>query len=271
MRLRLKKRNRGHSTLLEKYLTYKKDVVKFVEDCVQIKSHPWSNKSENIKLDYIQEKILRSFKKDHYLQLLCTRQAGTSTNLKILISHVLTFFEHSRIGLISSNRNFVRDVQKILDNIPTPIFPGYVIKSNDRIILKNSSDLLVSYNPNPHTSFLGNSIDILIVDNAAYIKNLEEVMTALMTMLITVHRLSKERKKPYGIIIASAPNEYNKDNYFQKLWESLNKDNSLYKPIEVYWKRITRLREDPNWYNEACKNLNYDKKKIDRELNLKFV
>lgn len=270
MTTKLKKRSQGYSTLLKKYTAYKKDVVKFVEDCVCV-YQPCEEEVKKIKLDYIQKKILRSFMKDHNLYLLTSRQVGTSTTLKALITHMLVFQESCSIGVISRDNNFVLDIQKMLDNLSLPLTPKYIIKQRDRIILENGCDVMLTTNPNPHTTFLGNSLNVLIIDDAAYIKNLHEVLVRLYPMLATVQRISKERKKLFGVIISSTPNRYDEKNYFQQLWNSSEELGSTFTPIEVYWKRIARFREDPDWYTNMCRNLCNDKTDIDRELNLKFV
>lgn len=237
--------------------------IKFVENYI----YPWNTKEK--KLDYIQKKILKSFKDKHYLQLLCSRQVGTSTASKLIIAYSMICFDRCRIGVISRDRDFVEDVQEIIDSITNINPPKYVIKASSRIVLDNGSDLIICHKPSPNTTFLGNSIDTLIIEDAAYINNLEEVMTCLTPMLAVVHERDKKRKVPYGIIMSSIPNEYDKNNYFQKTWTS-NKE-SIFTKIEVNWKRIARFRYDKNWYNDVCRYLFNDKKKIDRELNLKFV
>lgn len=267
--MKLKSRGIGISKAVEEYLRYKKDIVKFVEDCVYVKD-PCEGKKK-IKLDYIQKKILKSFMKDHNLYLLCSRWVGTSTSLKFLITYIMTFCEDCSIGVISRNRRFVVDIQEMLDDLPPHIKQKYVIKCRDRIILKNGCDLLFTTNSNPNITFLGNTLNILIVEDAAYMKNMEELIIRLYPTLAMVQNLCKERNKQYGIIISSSPNAYDKKNYFQKIWTTAKKECSNFTPIEVYWRRITRLREDPTWYSNACRNLLHDKKKIARELNLKFI
>jgi len=266
----LKKRNPGFLTLVDKYLKYKKDVVKFVEDCVHIKK-PEEKESKKFKLDYVQKKILRSFIKDHYLCLLNTRQVGTSTTLKALTAYILTCHENCTIAVITNGR-FVIDVQEMLDRLPQWLSPRYVYRTSNKIILENGCCLFSVSKPNSNCIFCGMSICILIVEDAVFINNLNDIFECLNPVLATVHKAAKNEGIPYGIILSSIPGICEKSHYFRRLWEEIiNSDRHLFKPIKVYWKRITRFREDPNWYTNVCNMLCNDKRKIDRELNLKFL
>jgi len=253
--------------LVKKYLEYKNDIIKFAEECILVEQ---PHGIENIKLDYKQKKILRTFNKDHNLCILSSRQVGVSTVNKILLVHTMVFNTNCTIGVISRNKQYLEDINFMIEHIPIKIVPKYIQKTKKIIYLENGCKLLQTYNPNPHLSFLGTSLNILIVEDAAYIDKLEELTINLYPALVKVQEVSKELNKPYGIIMCSASPITDKDNYFMKIWNESLKGNTFYTPIKITWRSVARLREDKNWYNNICKCFN-DKKRIDRELNLKYT
>jgi hypothetical protein len=254
--------------LVEKYLEYKNDIVKFAEECVYVEQ---SHGVERIKLDNKQKEIIDAFNKHHNLCLLTTRQSGVSTVNKILMVHTMIFNDLVTIGIISRDQQFMRDIEFMLDKIPINIVPKYIIKNINRIVLENGTSIIQVFKPNPHSSFLGNSLNILIVEDAAHIKDLDLVMNSLSASLAKVQEVSKDLNKPYGIIIYSDPGISDPDNYFRKLWKDSKEGKTIYTPMEICWKNIPRLSTDPDWYTRMCTMLYNDKTKIDRELNLEFI
>lgn len=174
--------------LISKYLEYKKGILKFAEKCIYVNG---PNGMHRIKLDYKQKKILREFNKNHNLCILSARQVGISTVNKILIVHTMLFNTYCRIGIISRNHQYIEDINFMIDNLPSEFVPKYVHKTKQMIDLDNGCSLIQVYNPNPYVSFLGTSLNILVVENAAYIKNLEELTYNLYPALAKVQEISK--------------------------------------------------------------------------------
>jgi hypothetical protein len=48
-------------------------------------------------------------------------------------------------------------------------------------------------------------------------------------------------------------------------------DNTLFKPFTIHWKDVHELASDPNWYKQQCQMFDNDPKKIQQELELKFL
>jgi len=267
--IRFKEKTIDYSKFVISYIKYKKDIVKFVKDCIYVEQ-PGESVPKKLKLDYIQKKILRAFKKDHYLCLLNSRQVGTSTMLKAIVLHSVVFHNNCNIGIISHNKSLKSDIDYMIDHLPHWLKPKYIIKTTNKSIFVNGSGIYQSPTYNPHTVFIGKCINILLVDDAAFIRNLEEIFNGLYPAFFTTAMASKKQGIPYGIITSSIPNKHKVGKYFKTIWKNSKNGSNFYKPIKVYWKRIARFREDPTWYKNRCMLLN-DKKRIDQELNLKFI
>ena len=246
--------------LIEEYVKCKKDVLRFANKHIYINT-PYGK--DKIKLDYTQKKILKKFKKDHNLCILSSRQTGTSTVNKILIVHTMIFNTNCTIGVISRNPQYIEDINFMIDNLPSEFVPKYRIKTKQMIQLENGCKLAQVYNSNPHTTFLGMSLNILIIEDAAYINKLEEVFVRLYPALAKVQEISKKENRPYGIIMSSAPPIVDKDNHFIEVWKNSKLYRTIYTPIRIHWKNICRLREDKNWYNNIVKCA------VGREISLK--
>lgn len=263
MKIRMKQKM--NEKLIEEYLKCKKDVIRFADKHIYVNQ---PHGMEKIKLDYSQKKILKKFNKDHNLCILASRQTGVTTANKILIAHTLIFNTNCTIGVISRNKQYIEDINFMLDYVPPEFVPKYIMKTKNRIDLANGCRLVQTYNPNPHVSFLGMSLNILVIEDAAYINKLEELTINLYPALAKVQDVSKKLNKPYGIIMSSSPPIADRNNYYLRIWKQSKKGKTFYTPIKVHWRNICRLREDKTWYNDIRKCLQ-NKKILDREINLK--
>lgn len=82
----------------QKYLEYKNDPIKFMEECIHI---PTPGGSTLIKLYEPQKRIVESFLKNHDLILLKSRQIGMSTICQAIITYIFTFYKNCVVGIVS--------------------------------------------------------------------------------------------------------------------------------------------------------------------------
>ncbi len=261
--------------LARKRLEYKEDPIKFMEDNVKI---PTPGGSQLLKLYEPQKKIIKSFFQHHELILLKSRQIGMSTLCQAIITYLFTFYENCIVGIVSRDSpeasDFCRKTQDMIDNLPEWLRPEYKNKSVQYFILSNGCQLhTASVSPaNPGSVFRSKSITLLIIDEAAHIRNIDQAWTGIGSTLSKVQQVAAREKIPYGTIILSTPNKTEGiGKWYFSMWTGARTKQNAFWAHKIHWTEIPDFANDPNWYKKQCKILNNDKTKIAQELELKFV
>lgn len=261
--------------LARKRLEYKEDPIKFMEDCVLI---PTPGGSQPIKLYEPQKRIIKSFFQHHELILLKSRQIGMSTLCQAIITYLFTFFDNCVVGIVSRDSpeasDFCRKTQDMIDQLPDWIRPKYKNRSIQYFILENGCQLhTASVSPaNPGSVFRSKSITLLIIDEAAHIRNIDQAWTGIGSTLSKVQQVAAREKIPYGTILLSTPNKTEGiGKWYFSMWTGARTKQNAFWAHKIHWTEIPDFVNDPNWYKRQCKILNNDKSKIAQELELKFV
>ena len=261
-----------------KYNEYKKDPIKFIEECIYL---PVAGKSELIKLYEPQKEVISKFMTDHDLVILKSRQIGGSVVCQALMAYLLVFFPNMSIGILSKSSDtassFCRKVTTMLEMLgeKTPyLFPGFKIKNAQSTYLQNNAFIKSACvaPQNPEAALRSEALNALIVDEAAFIPNIEVAWAGIGPTLSEAQRAAKEKNIPYGTILLSTPSGISgTGKWFFNNWINAKEGDSVFKPITISWKQIPKYRDDPEWYPHQCKMLNYDINRIKQELELEFI
>ena len=255
-------------------LYYKNNPVEFIENYVYI---PEPGESQLMKLYPPQRKIIESFFKDHNLILLKSRQIGMSTIVQAIITYVCTFFDNCVIGVMSKSgpdaSDFCRKVETMLDRLPNWLRPPYGdAKSAQQFILSNGCQLFTScVSPaNPGAAMRSRSLTMLVIDEAAHIRNVEEAWTGVAATLSKTHQIAEQNSIPFGSIIISTPNRtQGTGKFYYETWMNALKGENQFTPHKIHWSEIPVFRDDPEWYPKQVKMYSADK--LDQELECKFI
>jgi len=311
-----------------KYLEYKNNPIKFMEECCYL---PLAGGDTLPKLYEPQKEIIRAFFKYHHLILLKSRQTGFSTLCQLIIAYISTFNSNLVSGVLSrsgaESSDFCKKVEDIVDKLPNYLKPQYKHKSVQSFSTTNGCQLhstAVSLS-NPGSVFRSKSIGLLVIDEAAHIMKIDEAWTGLGSTLSYAQQVAKERGIPYGTIVLSTPNgQQGIGKWYYKLWLDSNnnlskssnviggkKDKSgegegrtneeadkssksavlttdsavlttnvddggdailsAFRPYKIHWSEIPIFKNDPKWYDQQCAILQNNKRKINQELEMKFV
>jgi hypothetical protein len=261
--------------LAKKRKHFKENPVEFIENFVKI---PTPGGSELLKLYDPQKRIIKNFFQFHEMILLKSRQIGMSTLTQAIITYIFTFYENCVVGVLSRDSNessdFCRKTQDMIDQLPDWLRPVYKNKSIQYFILENGCQLhIAAVSPaNPGAVFRSKSITLLIIDEAAHIRDIDQAWTGIGSTLSKVQQVAQKKGIPYGTIILSTPNKTEGIGkwYFQMWIGALAKTNA-FRPHKIHWTEIPDFKNDPGWYKKQCKILNGDKNRIAQELELKFV
>lgn len=222
---------------------------------------------------------------EKFIVCLKTRQTGISTTTQAYCAWLANFYDNTVIGVISKDgkeaTDFSRAIRNMIEKLPTWLVPKkgkeggcFDKKSEQSFILSNGSKLFVAtVNPvAPEKTLRGKPVTFLVIDEAAFINKLDIAWTSLVPALSTSQKEARLRGTPYGVVVISTPNKTTGMGawYFSRYQKALAKEG-VFKPCIVYWRDIPELANDPTWYKTQCEMFDHDQRKIEQELELKFL
>lgn len=223
--------------------------------------------------------------KEKHVLTLKSRQLGLSTTLQAFCSWLAVFYDNVVIGIISKDgkesTDFARTVRGMIEKLPNWMKPpkgiqgrGFSKHTEQSFILTNGSKVYASpVNPNaPEKTLRGKAISLLIIDEAAFIQYLDEAWTSMVPALSTAQKQARNHGIPYGTIVVSTPNKTTGKGkwYFNKYSKAISNEG-MFKPFIIHWKMVPELASDPTWYKTQCELFDNDPRKIQQELEMKFL
>lgn len=227
-----------------------------------------------------QEELIDSLLLNKYLLVLKSRQIGISTIIKAFCVWLAVFHDNCVIGIISKDgkeaTDFARDIRGMIEKLPGWMTPSFNKYTEQSFILNNGSKVFAAtVNPMaPDKTLRGKAITFLVIDEAAFIKNLDVAWTSLVPALATSQQHARKTGMPYGTIVLSTPNKTVGTGawFYQRYSQAASKDSSsIFKSFVIHWKQIPELANDPLWYSTQCALFDHDTRKIEQELELKFL
>jgi predicted DNA binding CopG/RHH family protein len=246
---------------LKRHLEYKEDFLLFAKNEANILT-PFGVKK--VELYNFQLDLLESIKDTGFDLIAHSRQMGVTNLLALYIAWVAIFDEDKRIGLMSSNRDagsrLLERVVQILQNYSIKEYfdfdKEFTSSSKYKLQLKNGN-LLGVLSPGPD-SLRGMRIHKLIIDEAAYIKKLSEILK-YSTMMFAIQG-SK-------IILASSPK---RNSHFNKMVLNYEEDKSIKEDKNIslnYLPWNLHPNRDKEWFEKQCIILGLRQELINEELN----
>jgi len=264
------KRNR-----LIEYFKCKKDPHYFIENYIKL---ALAGGDRSVKLYDKQKEFVNKVYKDHHVITLKTRQTGLSTITQMLVAHIMTFHKNVVVGVIAKSgaesTDFCRKCLGMFDSMPEWMRPKFVKRTEQSFILDNGSKFYASQvnEANPEGTLRGFSINLFIIDEAAFISKIDEAYTSCAPTLFKAQQLASQAGIPYGTIIISTPNKtVGRGKFYYQNWVAAHEGRSIFKPFKLHWKMIPEFANDPTWYDTQCKLLNNVEWKIAQELDMQFV
>jgi len=226
-----------------------------------------------------QKNLIDLINSEHYVLVLKSRQIGISTIMQAYVSWLCSFHYNVVVGIISKDApeatDFCRRIVGMIDKLPSWMRPKKFVKRTERtFILSNGCKCYASpVAPNaPEKTLRGKDVTFLIIDEAAFIKYLDDAWTAMVPALSTSQKAARAAKVPYGTVILSTPNKtVGVGKWFYKRYTESISGSDILKPFVIHWKDVQELANDPTWYSNQCKLFGNDPRKIQQELELKFL
>lgn len=242
--------------------------------------------------------LLDLFQQCDSVSFLSSRQQGKTTSIAIYIVWAMVFFPKLQISFLTIDKgralDFISRCKEIMDFLPRWLqIPQ---KGNAEKLtyyeLVNGSKVTASYvsgSIDPDKVGRGLSNPIVIMDEVAFIPHAEVVWAAVQPSLSAAKIHAKRNGYPTGVIFTTTPNgggenffykvfsnavqfddiyDYENEVLYEGYQEEFEKDGkNAFLSLTLHWSE-TRSQE---WYEAQKKELNYDQRKINQELDLVFL
>lgn len=215
--------------------------------------------------------------------ILKSRQTGLSVITAGYVAWRLIFRKDEKILIIANDGKgavrFLSTVKQFIDYTPKWLLPkdgGRITDNQKEIKLKNGSS--ASAQASSPEAGRGDSLTLLVLDEAAFIENADTIWMAAGLALSATQGKCIMLSTPKGT-----------SNLYHSLWTESNKrkisrDSDDFVPTKVHWTQNPysadglQLRENEDgekvywspWYEGECKRMQYDSVKIAQELDLSF-
>jgi hypothetical protein len=204
-----------------------------------------------------QDDCLAAFRENRFNIVLKSRQLGLSTITAGYALWLALFYKDKSILVIATKLptavNFIKKVKTMLNSIPPWLHLCTTNAKTQEIEFGNGS--IIKAIPTSDDAGRSESLSLLIVDEAAFVHNFEEIWTGIYPTISTGGRA----------IILSTPNGVGGQYY--KLWTEAEAGANLFNTIKLPWH--VHPEHDQAWFNSESKNL--PRRKVAQEFLCDFI
>lgn len=209
--------------------------------------------------DY-QEKMMRSMQENRYSIFATARQIGKSTTTCGFILWYILFHPEKTVALLANKGDTAREilgkVQLAYQHLPKWLQQGVIEWNKGSFVLENQSRVIATATSTD--SIRGYSINLLFIDEAAFIENWDEFFNSTFPTIS-----SGESTK---VVLVSTPNGM---NHFYKTWDYALQGKNEYCPVKVMWYDVPGRGDD--WKEKTLAAMNYDYEKFSQEHEVEFL
>lgn len=232
-----------------------KDPIYFLKKYVKIQ-HPIRGLVPFETYDF-QDLCLDDFSKHRFNIVLKSRQLGLSTICAGFSVWMALFQQNKNILVIATKLptaiNFVKKVKVMLSSIPKWLLISSFEETTQSVTFKNGSTIKAI--PTSEDAGRSEALSLLIVDEAAHIRNFEEIWTGIYPTLSEGGRA----------ILLTTPKGVG--GQFYKLWTEAEAGANPFNPIKLMWH--VHPEHDQMWFEEQVRILG--KKRAAQELTCDFL
>lgn len=204
-----------------------------------------------------QDDCVKQFQEHRFNIVLKSRQLGLSTVSAAYVVWYAIFKKDKNILIIATKLNtainFIKKVKTMLDSLPPWLLLTKFEPTKQSIRFTNGSTITAV--PTSPDAGRSEALALLIVDEAAFIRDFDEIWTSLYPTLSTGG----------SAIILSTPNGVGGQYY--KLWMEAEAKSNDFNPIRLPW--WVHPEHDQEWFDKETKNL--PKRKVAQEFLCDFI
>ncbi len=204
-----------------------------------------------------QDDCVKAFDEHRLNIVLKSRQMGLSTVSAAYAVHMALFHQNKNVLVIATKlptaNNFVKKVKFMLDSLPKWLLISSYEPNSTEVKFKNGSTIKAI--PTSEDAGSSEALSLLIVDEAAFIRDFNSIWTGLWPTLSTGGRA----------ILLSTPCGIG--GQFYRLWEEAEAQSNSFNAIKLMWN--VHPEHTQEWYDEQVKNMS--PKEIAQELECSFL
>lgn len=227
--------------IAKEYIKCKKDPVYFMKKYCYIQ-HPQRGRIL-FNLYPFQEEVLHLFRDEKFLITLKSRQLGISTLSAGYSLWLMIFHKDKNILALATTqataRNLVSKTIFMYEQLPKWLKLSHLEKNKLSLRLKNGSKIQAKSSSTD--SARSEAVSLLLIDEAAFIDNIEETFTAAQQTLATGGQC----------MALSTPNGIG--NWFHKTWVRAETRENSFVPIKLPW--TVHPERDQTWRDQQDKDL----------------
>ena len=243
--------------------------------------------------------LFKLFELQDNVAFISSRQIGKTTLALLYAIYCMIFFPGITIAFLTLDSNRGKDAVKRLKDMMSKLPNWMQVPMKGRadkttfFHLENKSEfntMFVAGSINPDTLGRGLSGSIIILDEAAFISHMDIVYAAMQPSISTAKIFAKKNGYPTCMIAVSTPNGAGGNWFYgilqrsvkfddiydyeqKKLYDDYQKimedpEKNAFISLKILWSNTHRTQK---WYNEQCKEMNFNERKINQELNLTFL
>jgi len=205
-----------------------------------------------------QDECINDFNEHRFNIILKSRQLGISTISAAYAVWLGCFYRDKSILIIATKlavaQNFIKKVKVAIRSMPKWLLVPEIV-SNNKQTIEFSNGSQIKAVPTSDDAGRSEALSLLIVDEAAFIRNFDELFTGLYPTLTTGGRA----------VILSTPNGVG--GQYHDLWIKAESGENEFNPIKLPWD--IHPDHDVEWFKNESKNLT--KKQVAQELLCDFA
>ena len=227
---------------LQEYIKCSNNPVHFIESYCSIIS--LDEGLVKFKLRGYQQNLIEHYDDNRFNVVLASRQSGKSITSCAYLLWYLVFHPEVTVAVLANKgviaREMISRIVTMLESVPFFLQPGVKILNKGNIEFGNDSKVVAAATSS--SSIRGLSINLLYLDEFAFVENAEEFYTSTYPV-VTSGKNSK-------VIITSTANGVG--NMFYKIYESAVQKQSEYKHFLINWFDVPG--RDEEWKKQTIAN-----------------
>lgn len=243
--------------------------------------------------------LIKLFHLQDNVAFISSRQIGKTTLMLMFFLWAMIFFPKVKVSFLTLDgargKDAVSRLQEVMRLLPKFLQIPQASKAERTTYyyLKNGSKfdtMFVSGSIDPDTLGRGLSGSLIGLDEAAFIRHMDIVYGAMQPSIATAKIHAKNFGYPTTMIAVSTPNGAGSNWFYGILQRSIKFDDvydyenkcmysdahkqfedeekNAFISMKILWSETHRTEE---WYNEQRKELNFNQRKINQELDLVFL
>lgn len=244
--------------MVHEYIKCSQDPIYFIETYMKIINV--DRGTINFKLYDYQKEMIKSFHDNRNTIVTTSRQAGKSVTVVAFMLWYVIFQSEKTVALLANKGDTAREimsrVQFAYQYIPKWLQQGVVAWNKGSLELENHSRIIAAATSS--SGIRGYSINMLFIDEAAFIDNWDEFFTSVYPTISS----GKETK----VLLVSTPNGL---NHFYATWKNALEGRNGYSPILVNWREVPG--RDEKWKENTLAGMNFDQEKFNQEMECEFL